>query len=70
MRTFGIVMLFLGVVAFFYCSGQMNAYPALPAGLSITEAWQYPQGRYQVGQYAAGFVAFVGLLFTVFPKGR
>ncbi len=70
MRTLGIVMLFLGVVAFFYCSGQMDAYPPLPTGLSVEEAWRYPQGRYQVGQWIAGFVGFVGLLFAVFPKGR
>jgi len=70
MRTFGLVMLALGVGAFFYCQQQMGEYPAPPTGLSIEEALRYPQGRWQVGQYAAGFVALVGGLLCLYPKGR
>ncbi|HET7291616.1 MAG TPA: hypothetical protein VFM88_04260 [Vicinamibacteria bacterium] len=70
MRKLGLAMFLVGAFAFFYCSGQMDAYPELPAGLSVEEAWRYPQGRYQVGQYAAAFVGFVGILLAMFPKGR
>lgn len=70
MRKFGVVMFLLGAFAFFYCSGKMDAYPPLPTGLSVEEAWRYPQGRYQVGEYVAAFVGFVGILLGMFPKGR
>jgi hypothetical protein len=70
MRTFGLVLLALGVAAFFYCQQQMAAHPPAPQGLSMGEAWRYPYSRWQAGQYASGFAACVGGLFLLFPKGR
>ncbi len=70
MRRFGFVLLAASAAAFFYCQQRMEDYPAAPTGLSIEEAWRYPQERWRVGQYAAGFGAFVGGLLLMFPKGR
>lgn len=70
MRRFGFVLVVAGVAAFFYCQQRMEEYPAPPAGLAIEEAWRYPQERWRVGQYAAGFLGFVGGLLLMFPKGR
>jgi hypothetical protein len=70
MRKFGIVMVLLGAGFFFHFAGKMDEYPALPTGLSVEEAWRYPQGRYQVGQWAAGFAGVLGFILAMFPKGR
>jgi len=70
MRTFGLVLLVIGLFGFFYCQGEMQEHDPLPAGLSIEAALRLPAGRLQVGQYAAGFVGAVGLLALMFPKGR
>ncbi len=70
MRTFGLVMLVLGLAGFFYCQQQMEKYEAPPLGLSIQESWRHPQARWQLGQYAGGFVGVVGVLALMFPKGR
>lgn len=70
MRRFGFALLAIGAAAFYYCQQRMEDYPSAPTGLSIEEAWRYPQARWQAGEYAGGFVALVGGLMLMFPKGR
>jgi hypothetical protein len=70
MRNFGGVMMVLGILGFFYASGQMDKYPAVPEGLSISESMAYPAGKWDVARYASAAVAGFGLLMAFFPKGR
>jgi hypothetical protein len=70
MRNFGGIMLVLGVLGFFYCTGQRDNYPELPQGLSLSDSLKQPAGKWDVGRYACGAVAGFGLLMAFFPKGR
>jgi hypothetical protein len=70
MRRFGFVLLALGAAAFYYCQQRMEEHQPPPTGLSLEEGWRYPYARWQAGEYAAGFVALVGGLLFMYPKGR
>jgi hypothetical protein len=70
MRKFGTTLFLLGAAGFFYCQQRMDEFPEVPTGLSIEESLRYPQARWQVGEYAAGFGGAIGLLLMLFPKGR
>ena len=70
MRNFGGILLVLGVLGFFYCGGQRDNYPALPEGLSISDALNQPAGRWDIGRYVCAGVGAFGLLMAFFPKGR
>jgi hypothetical protein len=70
MRNFGGIMLLLGVLGFFYCTGQKDKYPPLPEGLSVSESMGQPAGRWELARYACAGLAGFGLLMAFFPKGR
>jgi len=70
MRNFGGIMLILGVLGFFYCTGQKDKYPALPEGLSLGDSMRQPAGKWDMGRYACAGLAGFGLLMAFFPKGR
>lgn len=70
MRNFGIILLVLGVAGFFYCGDQAKRYEPVPDGKSISESFDYPAGRWEVGRYACAFGAGLGFLLAMFPKGR
>jgi hypothetical protein len=70
MRNFGGIMLVLGVLGFFYCTGQRDASPPLPEGLSMGDSMKQPAGKWDVGRYACAAGAGFGLLMAFFPKGR
>jgi hypothetical protein len=63
-------MLVLGVLGFFYCTGQKDKYPALPEGLSLSDSMRPPAGKWDMGRYACAGLAGFGLLMAFFPKGR
>ena len=70
MRKFGTALFLIGAAGFFYCASQLGDLPAVPTGLSISEALQYPAGKLQIAEYTAAAVAAAGLLFLMFPSGR
>jgi hypothetical protein len=70
MRSFGGIMLLLGILGFFYASGKVNEHEPVPPGLSIGESFDYPAGRWEMARYGAAAVAGFGLLRARFPKGR
>jgi hypothetical protein len=70
MRNFGGIMLVVGVLGFFYCSGQKDKAPELPEGLSLSDAIHQPAGKWDMARYACAGLAGFGLLMTFFPKGR
>jgi hypothetical protein len=70
MRTFGALLLLLGIVGFLYCSSRLSEAPPLAAGLSVDESLSQAAGRWEMARYASGAAAAFGLLMTLFPKGR
>jgi hypothetical protein len=70
MRNLGGILLLVGIGGFIYCHSQLGAVGPLPEGLTISESLQYAAGRYEVGRYAAAFIAVFGFLLAMFPKGR
>jgi hypothetical protein len=70
MRNFGIVLMLAGALGFFYCGGQAALYEPVPEGVSLSEGWRYPAGRWDTGRYACAAAAGMGFLLAMFPKGR
>jgi len=70
MRNLGLVLLIVGILAFFYVSARLDDAEPLPEGLSIGESLKEPAGRWQMVRYACAGVAGFGLLMALFPKGR
>jgi hypothetical protein len=70
MRNAGLVLLILGILAFFYVSSRLDDVTPLPEGLSVSESLKQPAGRWQMLRYASAGVAGFGLLMALFPKGR
>ena len=70
MRNFGIIVLILGILAFFYASSRLEEAEPLPEGLSVSEGLEHPAGRWEMARYACAGVAGFGLLMAMFPKGR
>jgi hypothetical protein len=70
MRNLGLICLFGGLLAFFYCTTQLSGLDPVPAGLSLRQHLDYQAGRFELGRYAALCVAGIGLLLSLFPRGR
>jgi hypothetical protein len=70
MRNLGGILLLVGIGGFIYCHSQLGTAGPLPEGLTITEALEYSAGRFEVGRYAAAFMAVFGFLLVMFPKSR
>ncbi|HUG51977.1 MAG TPA: hypothetical protein VMR21_00175 [Vicinamibacteria bacterium] len=70
MRTFGGLLLLAGAVGFFYCSSQLSELPPVPEGVDLGRYLDYEAGKYELGRYAALVGAMVGLILSLFPKGR
>jgi hypothetical protein len=70
MRNFGGIVLLLGVFGFFYSGSQIEKYEPVPDGKTVSEALQYPAGKWQTTRYACAATAGFGLLMAMYPKGR
>jgi hypothetical protein len=70
MRNFGLILLVLGILAFFYTSSRLEEVEPLPEGLSVFEGLKEPAGRWEMARYACAGVAGFGVLIAMFPKGR
>jgi hypothetical protein len=70
MRNFGLVLLLLGVLGFFYSSTRAGEAAPVPAGLSLAEEMSYPAGRWEMARYACAALAGFGVLLAMFPRGR
>ena len=70
MRRYGLMMVLLGVLGFFYATGQMEAVEPVPPGIGISEYTRYPAGRWELARYALAAIGGIGVLFFLFPEGR
>jgi hypothetical protein len=70
MRNLGLVLLIIGIAAFFYCSSQLAKAEPLPEGLTAFETLKYPGGKLELGRYLGAAAGFLGVLLIMFPGGR
>jgi hypothetical protein len=70
MRTLGALLLLVGIVGFFYCSSHLSGVESIPEGTSLGNYLQYEAGKFELGRYLALMAAFIGVLLSLFPKGR
>jgi hypothetical protein len=70
MRQVGGVLVLLGVVGFFYCSGKVADAPPVPKDMGIMESLHEPGGRWDVARYGCALVGATGSVLLVFTRGR
>ena len=70
MRTFGALLLVAGVIAFFYCGNHLSGLESIPEGTSLSRYLEYDAGKFELGRYLGVVAAFIGVLLSLFPKGR
>jgi len=69
-RTFGLLLLVIGIVGALYCSDQMSKSEPVPPGLSVSESLKYASGRFEIGEYACAAAGAMGVLLLLMPGGR
>jgi hypothetical protein len=70
MRTLGALLILIGIVGFFYCSSHLSGLESIPEGTDLSKYLEYDAGRYELGRYLAVLSGLVGVLLSLFPKGR
>jgi hypothetical protein len=70
MRLSGFVLLVGGLFAFFYCSTRLSGLSPVPPGVDIGDYMQYEAGKWEMARYGCAVAALIGILLSLFPKGR
>ena len=70
MRSFGLILLFGGILAFLYCTSRLSELSPVPAEVSLGDYLRYEAGKWELGRYLSVGMAGIGFLFALFPKGR
>jgi hypothetical protein len=70
MRTLGGLLLLVGIVGFFYCSAHMSEVDLIPEGTSLSHYLEYDAGKYELGRYLSLISGMIGIIMSLFPKGR
>jgi len=70
MRTAGGLLVLVGIVGFFYCTSHLSGLDPVPEGTTLGRYFDYDAGRYELGRYASVVCGLVGILLSLFPKGR
>jgi hypothetical protein len=70
MRNFGGILLLLGALGFFYCSGRLTNLEPVPPGLGVSDSLRYPAGRMELARYGSALLGGIGFILALFPKGR
>lgn len=70
MRLSGLVLLVGGVVAFFYCSSRMSGLNPVPPDIPLGDYFSYEAGKWEMARIGSAVAALLGVLLSLFPKGR
>ncbi len=70
MRNFGAILLLLGVLGFLYASSRLSDLEPAPSNQTLRESLEEPVGRWEMARYGAAGATLIGLLLTLYPKGR
>ena len=68
MRSFGALLLVLGIAGFLYCSSKAKDAGPVPEGKSISESLEYDAGKWEVARYVCAGMGAFGVLLTMVPK--
>jgi len=68
LKSYALIMIVLGIGAFIYCGDQMAGLKPMNEMAGILSALHTEYGRWQVGQYAGGFLAFCGFLMLIMKR--
>jgi hypothetical protein len=69
-RRYGIMMLLVGILGFYYATSRMQEVEPVPPGISISEYTRYPAGRWELLRYGLAAIGGIGAIFALFPEGR
>ena len=71
MAKTGLLMIGLGIVAWYWAGGQLEALGSYPAGVDPIEAFRtYPAARMETLKYAGAGLAALGAILCILPSGR
>ena len=70
MRTLGLAFLVGGLLGFFYCSSRLAGVEPLPASVPVGEYLQYESGKWELARYGCALAALIGIVLSLFPRGR
>jgi hypothetical protein len=70
MRQAGALLVLVGVVGFFYCSGRLSTAPPVREGAGIVEMLREPAGRWDLARYASAFLGATGSVLLLFTRRR
>jgi len=70
MRSSGMILLLLGIIAFFYCTSELSSLSPVPADVALGDYLRYEAGKWELGRYVGAALAGIGFLLALFPKGR
>ena len=70
MRKFGLLLIVIGVAAYFYCTSQMTGLEPLGENADLADYFRNTVGRLELGRFAGAGAALVGILMAFFPQGR
>ncbi len=70
MRTFGAVLVVLGIVGFIFASDQIEKLGPPAYELELSQYLRHPTGRMELLKFGSAVTGAIGLLFALYPKGR
>jgi hypothetical protein len=70
MRTVGLALLVGGLFGFFYCSSRLSGLSPIPASVEIGDYLQYEAGKWELARYGTALAVLVGVVLSLFPRGR
>jgi hypothetical protein len=70
MRMLGALLLLGGIVGFFYCSSHLGGLEPVAEGTPLGSYLRTDAGRFELGRYLSAIAGLIGVLLSMFPKGR
>jgi hypothetical protein len=70
MRLSGLVLLVGGILGFFYCASRLSGLGPIPENIPLGDYFNYEAGKWEMARIGAAVAALLGVLLSLFPKGR
>ena len=70
MRTLGLALLVGGLFGFFYCSTRLAGLEPVPTGVEIGDYLKYESGKWELARYGTALAVLIGVVLSLFPRGR
>jgi hypothetical protein len=70
MRTLGALLLLVGIVGFFYCTSHLSGVEPVAEGTALGDYVRTEAGKLELGRYLSLVAGLIGVILSMFPKGR